>query len=225
MTEYRFPKDLNLEIQPYFIFSSFEWSSLRKSTQEPKTIKTPVDTIILPLPTNGIVDNISHNWDEGIGLSASSYTDVFVKNIINKGVDLFGDLGKYIQAEKGAMINDYASLAFGGTNFRIFDFTFNLAPKNEQESIVLKNVIKSFKRNSLPLYDDWKIHYPNFWNIKIVFPNNEDLVKIKNCVLTSVIVNHFPDASLTVYKNGTPIKPEISLNFKELQKVDRREYE
>jgi len=225
MADFKFPKDLNLEIQPYFMFSAFEWSSSRKSTQELRSIKTPIDTIILPLPTNGIVDNITHNWDEASGLTASGYLDVIQKNLINKAIDLTGDLGKYVQAEKGVMINDYASLAFGGTNFRSFDFTFNLTPKNASESKELQNLIKAFKKNSLPLYDDWKIYYPNFWNLKIVFPGGIDIIKVKNCVMNSIIVNHFPDTNLTTFKDGTPIKPELSLVFKELQKINRKEYE
>ena len=225
MTEYKFPKDINLDIQPYFVFSSFTWSALRKANVDPRSVKTPVDTIILPMTTNGIIDNITHNWEEGAGLNASTFTDVFIKNTINKVVDSFGDLGKYISAEQGAIVNDYAGLAYSGTGFRLFDFTFNLAPKNAAESQMLQNLIKAFKRNSLPEYAGWKILYPNFWHVQIVFPHKKDIVKIKNCVLTSIISSYFPDNNMTILKDGNPVKQEMTLNFKELQKIDRRDYQ
>lgn len=224
MSNLVYPKDLDTDIQPYMLFSAYSWSMKGKKTQNPRSIRSSVDSVQLPLPINGIVDTFSHNWEEASTIGSENYMQALIKNIAGKAVDIAGDFGKYISAKKGFIINDYASLAYNGTGFRVFDFSFELAAKNESESNTIQNIIKSFKRNSLPSYQNWKITYPNFWNISVIFPGRSDTIKIKDCVLTNISVNHFPDNTFSIFKNGAPIKPEITLNFKELAKTDRNEF-
>ena len=225
MANLQFPKDLDLDTQPFMLLTAFSWNMRGKKTQDLKTTVNVEDSLILPMPSNGIIDSTQHNWDEAAGLGASNLTKTFVRNAVTKTADVFGELGKYITAKEGYAINDYASLAFSGTTFRTFDFTFNLMPKNESEAETLRNVVKSLKRNSLPEYADWKISYPHFWNIDVKFPNNKDIIKIKNCVMMTLTVSHFPDNTITIYKDGSPIRAEISTTFRELERINRSEYE
>ena len=225
MANYKYPKDMNLDIQPYFMFNSFSWSMRGKKTQEPTSVREIQDSIVLPMATNGVIEAFSHNWDEASSIGSESYTQAVVKNLIGKVVDLTGDLGKYMSVRRGFTINDYASLAFSGSNFRIFDFSFQLAAKNASESSTIQDIIKAFKRNSLPSYQGWKILYPNFWSVSIVFPNNRNIIKIKDCVITNLNVSHFPDNVFNLFKDGNPIKPELTVTFKELDKIDRSEYQ
>lgn len=224
MASYQFPKDLKLDIQPYMIFKSFKWSMRGKKTQEIRSVQKAEDSVVLPISSNGIVDSINNNWEEGVGLADVNLKDVFFRNLISKVTESIGDLGKYISARRGFLVNDYASLAFTGTSFRNFDFTFTLIPKNSDEANTVIEIVKAFKRNSLPEYREWKILYPNYWNVFIVFPGDKDIVKIKNCVLNSFSTNYFDDGVPTIHADGTPQKTTITMNFTELQKLDRRDY-
>lgn len=226
MTIYQFPKDLSLDLQPYMIFKAFEWKTRGKQTQNIETIEDTrnSDTIILPISTNGIIDSINNSWENAIGLTASSFKDVIIRNIGAKGLDLLGDLGKYFSARRGFLVNDHSSLAFTGTEFRQFEFNFTLIPKNSVESNVILEIVKSFKRNSLPEYREWKIIYPNYWNIIIMFPGSKEIIKFKKCILSSFNNSYFGDGIPSILKDGTPLKTDISLSFNELEKIDRKDY-
>lgn len=224
MTQYQFPKDLILDIQPYMIFNSYSWSMRGKKTQDIQSIKKPEDTIILPISTNGVIDSTSNNWEQGVGLGASGIKDVFVKNILSGISSSLGDLGKYITSKRGFLVNDYASLAYSGTDFRQFEFSFTLIPKNSSEANSINNLVKSFKRNSLPSYTKMKIIYPNYWTIMIKIPNHDDLIKLKNCVLTNMSVQYFNDGVPSIYMDGNPQKTEISVSFTELDRQDKKDY-
>lgn len=227
MANYIFPKDLNVDIQPYMIFNSFTWKTkgLSKRSSQISTTQKIVDSIVLPMPTNGIVDSISHNWEHGVGLDAAGFKELVQRNLGAKALDLVGDLGKYYTSQKGFLINDLASLAFTGTNFRSFEFNFTLMPKNSEESNTIDEIVKAFKRNSLPEYQEWKILYPNFWNVIIKFPQDRDVVKIKKCVATSTNTNIFADGTPTIFTNGAPHKTEVGISLMELQKLDRTDFE
>jgi hypothetical protein len=224
MATYQFPKALNLAIQPYMIFRSFTWSMTGKKNQDITSVQSFVDSIILPIPVNGVVDSMTHNWNEGVGLNATNFREVLQRSVLAKTSDAFGDLGKYIGAQKGVVFNDYSSLAFSGTDFRQFSFDFTMIPRNQEESNTINEIVKSFKRNSLPEYNEWKISYPNFWNVLVKFPDDSDLVKIKNCVVNSLTCNYFADGVPTVFQTGSPQKIDLSIGITELLKLDRRDY-
>ena len=224
MAHYQFPKDMKLDSQPYMIFRAFKWSMRGRKTQDIHSVQKGEDTIVLPISTNGVVDSISNNWEEGVGIADVGLKDVFFRNLVSKVADSIGDLGKYISARRGFLVNDYAGLAFSGTSFRTFEFSFTLIPKNSDEATTILNLVKAFKRNSLPEYQEWKILYPNYWNIFIRFPGDREVVKLKNCVMTTFTSNIFDDGVPTIFSDGTPQKTTLSLGFTELQKLDRRDY-
>ena len=227
MTIYSYPADLDKEIQPYFQFKARKWVQKGKKTINPRRIidTEGLDVVRLPMSTNGLIEAFGHNWEEGTGLGASTFTDAFLKNILGKVSDSFGDLGRYYSVKKGLIVNDYAGLSYSGTNFRIFDFVFSLTPKNQNESNIIKEIVKVFKRHSLPKYNDKFIDYPRYWAIDVIFPGANDFIQIQNCVCTNVSFNYFPDSTFNVLQDGSPVKTEIALNFKELEKIDRRLYE
>ena len=92
MSNYQFPKDLKLDIQPYMIFSAFQWSMRGKKTQDIKSIQKARDSIILPISTNGIVDSINNNWEEGVGIADVNLKDVFLRKLASSVSEGLGDL-------------------------------------------------------------------------------------------------------------------------------------
>jgi len=221
---YKFPKDMNDNIQPYMVFNAFSWTMRGKKTQDVSTNKQTQDSIVLPMSTNGIIDSINNNWESGVGLGAEGFTDALKTNILGKTVDAFGDLAKFYGAKRGELVNDYASFAFTGTEFRTFEFNFTLIPKNKSEANTILEIVKAFKRNSLPHYEKYKISYPNYWDILIKLPNSTEIIKIKSCVLNTFTSTTFADGVPSIYTDGNPQKVDITLSFTEIEKIDRNDY-
>jgi len=59
--------------------------------------------------------------------------------------DVFGGIS-------GVILNPNAEMLFGGTEFRNFTLTYKLVPRNEDESLACKNIIKTFKQAMLPMH-------------------------------------------------------------------------
>jgi hypothetical protein len=114
-----------------------------------------------------------------------------------------------------------------------------MIPNNEQEANNIINIIKFFKRNSLGTLTEAKKvgplgtlgqKYPAYWEIEINFPNKArskmwDIIKFKELVMTNISHNPFPDNITTVYKTGHPIKIDLSISVKELEKMYSTDYE
>ena len=59
--------------------------------------------------------------------------------------DVFGGIS-------GVILNPNAEMLFGGTEFRNFSLNYKLVPRNEDESRVCQNIIRTFKQAMLPMH-------------------------------------------------------------------------
>ena len=224
MTIYTFPKKLDSAIEPYIMFQSHEWETKDKKTQDVSTYQTHVDTIALPMSSNGIISSISNRWEESDINRSESLTEGFKAFLASKAKDIGGTLLNRYEYEQGSTINDFMSLVYDGVNLRQFNFTYELIPESAEESEIIRNVVKSFKRNSLATYtQEWQIFYPNFWTIRIVFPQEKNIIVIKDCVCTSITDSYLTDTKIPFHDGSAP-KVDLELSFKELDKVSGSDY-
>jgi len=221
--DFEFPKAFDEDSQPYILFSAFEWSTKGKKDITSETVKENTESIRLPLSINGIGNVISSRWNEtDIGRTENLLEGA--KSILaQKLKDLGGSFVSRAAFEAGVAQNDFASLVYDGVNLRQFTFTYELIPKSSEESLVLAEIVKAFKRNSLPVYSGWQVLYPNFWNIMIVFPQDKSVIKIKDCVLTNLSDNYFTDTKIS-FNDGAPPKIDLDLTFKELDHISKNDY-
>jgi len=220
--DFEFPKNLNEDIQPYILFSAFDWSTKGKKSQSLETAKTNTESIRLPLSANGISSLISNRWNETENVT-ESLVEGAKAALAQKVKSLGGTFATRAAFLAGVAQNDAASLIYDGVNFRQFSFSYELIPSSPEESASLANIIKAFKRNSLPVYEGWKVSYPNFWNVLIVFPQDKSVIKIKDCVLTSINDNYFTDTKIP-FHDGAPPKIDLELTFKELDHISKNDY-
>jgi hypothetical protein len=235
----QYPTILKTVNVPYIQFHAIDWKVFGKNRdQTAKVNKVRRGTVTLPMPNNGIVDSQSTKWEEAEGLLLGAGVGAVARNVINKVKDTAGDLLKGGEFVKGVTINDYASSHYEGTEFREFTFEFTMIPNNESEANNIINIIKFLKKHSLGTLTDVKkvgalgtlgLKYPAYWEIDIVFPRNArskmlDLIKFKELVMTNVTHSEFQDIS-TVFKSGHPIKVDVSVSFKELEKMYSTDYE
>jgi hypothetical protein len=123
----------------------------------------------------------------------------------------------------GAVPNPHLQAIFSGVELRSHTFQWTFAPRNPQESIRLKNIIREIKKNSLPSYSTTgtaALQYPPMVEIMFVPSQLNELIKFKKCLVKSVSVNYAP-AGLPSFFKGTKeptmIQFEIQLLETEIQ--------
>ena len=130
----------------------------------------------------------------------------------------------------GTVLNPNLELLFNGPTLRTFNFNFRLTPRTRTESVVIKNIIKSFKRNMAAQRSESDLFLltPNVYKIEYIYggltppsqPGGHPYMnKIKPCALRSFNVNYGPDGAYMTYPDGSMTGYEIQLQFGELEPI------
>ena len=128
------------------------------------------------------------------------------------------------------VLNPNLELLFNGPTLRTFNFNFRLTPRTRTESVVIKNIIKSFKRNMAAQRStsDLFLLTPNVYKIEYIFGGTTPpsipgphpyMNKIKPCALRNFNVNYGPDGAYMTYPDGSMTCYEIQLQFGELEPI------
>jgi hypothetical protein len=136
--------------------------------------------------------------------------------VLKKVRETFGSMGNHIQ--KGKSINDYASLSYQGSNFRTFNFAWDLIPHSLQEAEKLAEIIKIIRKHSLPSYNSTIIDYPHLWDVTPLVSEGIN-VKLLDCVITNLTVNYTPEGVLRRFNSGHSTSVNLELEFKELYRA------
>lgn len=100
-------------------------------------------------------------------------------------------------AEVGMARNPHMAVLYESPNFRVFNFTFDLKPKTEEDSVALFNIIYNLKYYSAPEYSEKRhfFKYPQQFGLKL--RNDSFLFKYNLCALNNVQVEY--------HGEGTPL--------------------
>lgn len=148
-------------------------------------------------------------------------------------------LGSYLQMQTGQAANSKKEMLFKGIEFREFDFTYRFAPRSWQELMMVQDIIKMFKFHMHPEYvqgtGNFLYLYPSEFDI-LYYNNgteNSNLPRYTSCILTSMNVDYTPNGNFTAFggslegssvaTNGAPTEIAISLHFKELAHLSKKE--
>jgi hypothetical protein len=144
-------------------------------------------------------------------------------NIANRVLDTAGNLIKKGSAALGVPINPKVEVLFSGTAQRAFRMEILMAPRNEQESITVKNIIDTFRFHAAPELD-------NIGPIPIFVPpaefditfyhkgkENTKIPRINTCALEQIEVDYAPTGVYSTFANGHPVAIRLSLAFRELE--------
>ena len=143
----------------------------------------------------------------------------------------FGGAREAFEAKEGAIISDRLELAFKGINKRVFQYTFKMIPKNQQEADEIRKIVFSFKANMLPEFVGGnragrRLVVPNTFDISYMYvgAENDYLHKISTCVLENMNVTYGGDRYKTFEgreDGAPPVETTITLNFKEMELITR----
>lgn len=149
---------------------------------------------------------------------------------VKKRFNIDLDLSKGVQAAQvlgGRIVNPYLTAIFEGVGFREFQFRFKFTPHSEEDCTVIDNIVRRFREAALP---DQELEgavfaYPMEISIECKFnkDRNKWLQSFKRSVITSIDVAYGIGDQWTTFRNGFPTVIVLSLRFKEIQIVVRKD--
>jgi hypothetical protein len=167
---------------------------------------TPTGSISLPIPKK-INENQQMIWNE------TSLLDRFMPPPQGSALT-------------GIQVNPFQLLYFQRPAFKEYSFSWSLTPNTPEESGTLRNIVREFKRRSLPTAVGPLFDYPDIALIKF-YPNNlNEHIIIKPCAITSVQFDHAGTTVPSFFKNsrGAPVAVNITLQLKEIDIWTQNDY-
>jgi len=126
----------------------------------------------------------------------------------------------------GLSLNPHLFMLFKSPTFKEYTLSWTLAPKNEQESNTLADIITQFKYNMLPASTAGGLlfNYPSIAIIKM-YPNDFFTFKFKPCAIKSVQIDYTGSGSPSFFKRtGAPTVVNINVLLQEIQYLTKDNY-
>jgi len=146
-----------------------------------------------------------------------------------------GDINQVISRATGSVFNQNVELLFNGVSIRpAFNFTFDMIPRSQKESIRIKEIIRELKVNMTPKKGNTSsssgglfIKSPNIFKLEYMSGGSPHpfLHRFKPCALTQMSVNYNGSNQYATYSDATPVHLQLTLQFQELTPIYREDYE
>lgn len=138
-----------------------------------------------------------------------------------------------IARQTGQVLNPNMELLFNNVTLRSFNFQFDLAPRDENESKVIRKIIRIFKKsmnakkNATEGARGLFISSPDVFQLsyKTGGKDHEFLNRFKPMALLNMAVNYTGSGTYATYDNTAPVHMQLSLQFQELNPVYAEEYD
>lgn len=141
----------------------------------------------------------------------------------------------FLRSQRMAL-NPRKEVLFNEIDFRNFSFNFKFAPKSAVESAHIRGIISKFRYYALPEMYGGKLFFvfPGYFGIRFMHVykgstkavDNPFLPKIGTSVLKRVLVNYTPGGTgYSTLPTGDPVQLEMTLDFMEVELVDRTRVE
>ncbi len=128
-------------------------------------------------------------------------------------------------AEDRLAINPKKEIMFDSFGFRTFQFEYTFAPKDRYESESVNEIIQTLRYYALPEISGGKMFYIFPAEFEVFFmlgqTDNPNIPKMTTSVLESIVIQYSDGNVWSTLPNGSPVVIHMSLQFKELELVDR----
>lgn len=172
------------------------------------TYANPQGGVKLPIPLK-IDDNFVLSWSE--------------VSLTNTILGMAGAVGTGLQAAAGfggialgQALNPLMFLQFQRPEYKQYSFSWLLTPRNEDESIRIRKIIKTCQYAAAPENNVLLFGYPY---VALIRMHPDDLfknVRFKPCVITSVQTSYVAGPNPAFHKNGAPAVISLTLNLMEM---------
>ena len=163
-------------------------------------------------------------------LNNKELKDLALNTIAAQAVNLFGSnisINSILARTQGKILNPNMELLFNNVTLRTFRFSFKMTPRDENESVQIKAIIRSLKRNmAAKTVETLFLETPNIFELQYKKGNlaHPFLHKFKQCALSDMSVNYTGENVYATYNDGTPISVIMNLTFKELVPIYQSDY-
>jgi hypothetical protein len=254
--QHEFPNDLT-GITPFymsFLFQTYEKRAIKNSAflRSRGTIRLPIPDSLkdstavtyneksLSLTTGAALEAVAGREEgatiagsrilSGIGSAITGAIQGGSVEIATNVAKEFGAGGTIdiARAYTGVTTNPYQTILFEKPNFKSHSFTWKLVPTDYNESITIRNIIRTFQYHMLPGVSDSVglfFSFPSMVTVSL-FPSSQFLYRFKPCVIDNVTVNYSPGATPSFYRgtNGAPTAVTITVSLKEIEYFTNKDY-
>ena len=145
-----------------------------------------------------------------------------------------GDVNQIISRTQGVVFNQNVELLFNGVTLRpAYQFSFDMIPRSQPESEMIKKIIRTFKKNMTARKGDPSeaggglfVKAPNIFKLEYMSGGKQHpfLHRFKPCALTQMSVNYNGSAQYATYSDATPVHMQMTLQFQELSPLYSEDY-
>jgi len=168
---------------------------------------------------------------EAVGkLGSENLRGLALKAITAEAVNVFGanvSVNQILARSGGKILNPNMELLFNNVTLRTFRFSFKMVARDENESVQIKAIIRTLKKNmAAKNVTNLFLDTPNIFELQYKKGNlaHPFLHKFKQCALSDISVNYTGDNVYATYNDGTPISIILNLTFKELAPIYNSDY-
>ena len=247
-----------LKISVYkFVPRQLEGLSIAEREKPGDGNRTPIGAVVLPVV--GPKDSNKVGWGgkpmSAIDIAASDVALSGITGGVEGAIGAVKEIGSDIQSDsgnvkkglaaffagqatgvqgllsrtEGIIVNPNLELLFNGPSLRSFGLSYKMSPRNEPESIMIKQIIRMFKQSMAAQRSTSNLFLktPNTYRLQYLTggtTEHEFLPKIKECALTSFNVNYAADGTYATFGNTSPIAYELQFSFQELTPIFNDDY-
>ena len=106
----------------------------------------------------------------------------------------------------------------------------SFTPSSPQEAQNIKNIIQTFRKYAAPTIVNGAAGFffnpPGMFDVSFLYngQTNTNLNRIKRSVIENIDVNYAPNG-WAAHEDGAPVQTTVTINFKEMFLVDRKQIE
>ena len=141
--------------------------------------------------------------------------------------------GSVISRATGQILNSNLELLFQGVNLRSFPFSVTFSPRNYEEAIRVKTIIRYLKQTMSAKTSQTGgdagifLKSPDVFALRYLHKGKDHpfLNSFKLCALTGLNVNYTNAGTYASYEGGTPVNIRMNMTFKELNPIYAEDYD
>lgn len=196
------------------------------------------------LTSGNMVNALANNMSEiGKALSLASSSGVAQQAILSKFTSsLVNSAGGNTTMEglmsrsTGKVLNPHMELLFKSVSLRSFPFSFDFAPRDSKEALVVKQIIRTFKKHMAAKAGKGGvgegaggvfISSPEVFQLtyKTGARKHRFLNSFKPMALQNMAVNYTGSGTYATYEDSTPVHMQLTLQFQELNPIYFEDYD
>ena len=179
--------------------------------------------------------------DRVTGLLTKENKDMLLQSLAGQAVGVFGanvSFNQLLARSEGKILNPNMELLFNNVTLRTFRFSFKMTPRDRNESVSIKSIIRTLKKNMAAKSTGAGVNNggnsdtgmflktPNIFELQYMKGQklHPFLNRFKPCVLSDMSVNYTGENVYATYGDGTPVSMILTLTFKELVPIYENDY-